>query len=38
VHLLPSLSDLALSLLIAAARLDIVLDTDLCNFEMVYEE
>lgn len=38
LHLLPSLSELALSLLIAAARLDIVLDTDLCNFEMVYEE
>ena len=38
LHLLPSLSDLALSLLIAAARLDIILSTDLCNFEMVYEE
>ena len=38
LHLLPSLSELALSLLIAAARLDIILSTDLCNFEMVYEE
>ena len=38
LHLLASLSDLALSLLIAAARLDIILSTDLCNFEMVYEE
>ena len=38
LHLLPSLSELALSLLIAAARLDIILGTDLCNFEMVYEE
>ena len=38
LHLLPSLSDPALSLLIAAARLDIILSTDLCNFEMVYEE
>lgn len=38
LHLLPSLSELALSLLIAAARLDVVLDTDLCNFEMAYEE
>ena len=38
LHLLPSLSDLALSLLIAAARLDIILSTDLCNFEMAYEE
>ena len=38
LHLLPSLSDLALSLLIAATRLDIILSTDLCNFELVYEE
>lgn len=38
LHLLPSLSELGLSLLIAAARLDIILSTDLCNFEMVYEE
>ena len=38
LHLLASLSELALSLLIAAARLDIILSTDLCNFEMVYEE
>ena len=38
LHLLPSLSELGLSLLIAAARLDIILSTDLCNFEMAYEE
>ena len=38
LHLLASLSELALSLLIAAARLDIILSTDLCNFDMVYEE
>ena len=38
LHLLPSLSELALSLVIASARLDIILSTDLCNFEMVYEE
>lgn len=38
LHLLPGLSDLALSLLIAAARLDIILDTDLCNFHMAYDE
>ena len=36
--LLPSLSALELSLLIAAARLDIILDTDVCTFAMVYEE
>lgn len=36
--LLPSLSTLALSLLIAAARLDIILSTDLCTFQMVYAE
>ncbi|KAL8652632.1 MAG: hypothetical protein Q9210_002575 [Variospora velana] len=35
---LPSLSDLELSLLIAGARLDIILDTDVCNFSMVYDE
>ncbi|KAL9607077.1 MAG: hypothetical protein Q9167_007975 [Letrouitia subvulpina] len=38
LHLLPALSDLELSLVIAAARLDIILDTDVCNFNMVYEE
>ncbi|KAL8788058.1 MAG: hypothetical protein Q9195_007472 [Heterodermia aff. obscurata] len=38
LHLLPSLSEVGLSLLIAAARLDIILSTDLCNFEMAYEE
>lgn len=36
--LLPSLSTLELSLLIAAARLDIILDTDVCTFGMAYEE
>ncbi|MCJ1460489.1 hypothetical protein MMC28_010871 [Mycoblastus sanguinarius] len=36
--LLPSLSTLSLSLLIAAARLDIILSTDICTFGMVYEE
>ena len=38
LHLLPGLSDLELSLLIAAARLDIILDTDMCNFNMAYDE
>ncbi|KAL8895812.1 MAG: hypothetical protein Q9192_003437 [Flavoplaca navasiana] len=38
LQLLPSLSDLELSLLIAAARLDVILDTNLCNFKMVYDE
>lgn len=36
--LLSSLSTLELSLLISAARLDIILDTDVCTFGMVYEE
>ena len=36
--LLSSLSTLEISLLIAAARLDIILDTDVCTFGMVYEE
>lgn len=36
--LIPSLSTLALCLLIAAARLDIILDTDVCTFGMAYEE
>ncbi|KAL8933062.1 MAG: hypothetical protein Q9211_005984 [Gyalolechia sp. 1 TL-2023] len=38
LQLLPSLADLELSLLIAAARLDVILDTDVCSFGMVYEE
>ncbi|KAI4248203.1 MAG: hypothetical protein LQ352_005985 [Teloschistes flavicans] len=38
LELLPSLSDIELSLLIAGARLDIILDNDVCNFAMVYEE
>ncbi|MCJ1225780.1 hypothetical protein MMC12_002429 [Toensbergia leucococca] len=38
LHVLPSLSDLELSLLIAAARLDIILDTDTCNFSLAYDE
>ncbi|KAI9798776.1 MAG: hypothetical protein M1833_004606 [Piccolia ochrophora] len=38
LHLLTALSDLELSLLIAAARLDIILDTDTCNFAMAYDE
>ncbi|KAL8869454.1 MAG: hypothetical protein Q9174_004262 [Haloplaca sp. 1 TL-2023] len=38
LQLLPSLSDLELSMIIAAARLDIILETDLCNFSMVHEE
>jgi hypothetical protein len=38
LELLPGLSDLDLSLLIAAARLDIVLDSDLCTFGMAYDE
>ncbi|KAF3052884.1 hypothetical protein E8E11_011006 [Didymella keratinophila] len=36
--LLPSLSTLALSLLIATARLDIIHDSDTCNFNMAYDE
>ncbi|KAJ8111681.1 hypothetical protein OPT61_g5781 [Boeremia exigua] len=36
--LLPSLSTLALSLLIATARLDIILDSDTSNFNMAYDE
>ena len=38
LHILPGLSDLELSLLIAAARLDIILDSDTCNFNMAYDE
>lgn len=36
--ILPALSSLALALLISAARLDVILDTDTCNFNMVYDE
>lgn len=32
------MSELDLALLIAAARLDIILDTDTCNFAMAYDE
>ena len=38
LHLLESLSDLDLSMLIAAARLDIVAHTDTVNFAMTYDE
>ncbi|KAJ9138855.1 p-loop containing nucleoside triphosphate hydrolase protein [Pleurostoma richardsiae] len=38
LHVLESLSDLDLSLLIAAARLDIVAHTDTVNFAMAYDE
>ena len=38
LQLLPSLSDLELSMVIAAARLNIILETDVCNFSMVYDE
>jgi origin recognition complex subunit 4 len=38
LHTLQSLSELELALLISAARLDIILDTDTCNFAMVYDE
>lgn len=38
LQLLQGLSNLELSLLIAAARLDIVLDSDLCTFGMAYDE
>ncbi|EMD64702.1 hypothetical protein COCSADRAFT_170544 [Bipolaris sorokiniana ND90Pr] len=38
LSLVPSLSTLALSLLIAAARLDIIHDSDTCNFNMAYDE
>ena len=36
--LIPHLSTLALSLLISAARLDIIHDSDSCNFNMAYDE
>ncbi|KAH9891444.1 origin recognition complex subunit 4 C-terminus-domain-containing protein [Xylariomycetidae sp. FL2044] len=38
LHLLAALSDLELSLLISAARLDIVAHTDTVNFAMAYDE
>ncbi|KAF2623676.1 hypothetical protein BU25DRAFT_172514 [Macroventuria anomochaeta] len=38
LFLLPSLSTLSLSLLIATARLDIIHDSDTCNFNMAYDE
>ena len=38
LHVLPALTELELSLLIAAARLDIISDTESCNFNMAYEE
>ncbi|TVY81777.1 Origin recognition complex subunit [Lachnellula suecica] len=38
LHILQGLSDLELALLISAARLDIILDTDTCNFAMAYDE
>lgn len=38
LHILQGLSEVELALLIAAARLDIILDTDTCNFAMAYDE
>lgn len=38
LQLLQGLSNLELSLLISAARLDIILDSDLCTFGMAYDE
>lgn len=38
LHLLQSLAELDLAMLIAAARLDVILDTDTCNFAMAYDE
>ncbi|KAF2746372.1 hypothetical protein M011DRAFT_527152 [Sporormia fimetaria CBS 119925] len=38
LSVIPSLSTLALSLLIGAARLDILHDADTCNFNMAYDE
>ena len=38
LHLLPSLSILQLALLVASARLDFILDTDLVSFESAYAE
>lgn len=38
LQLLSALPTLSLALLIAAARLDIIIDTDTCNFNMAYDE
>ncbi|KAI1005930.1 hypothetical protein K3495_g2290 [Podosphaera aphanis] len=38
LQILQGLSELELALLIAAARLDIILDIDTCNFSMAYDE
>lgn len=38
LSILPHLSELEISLLIAAARLDVILDTDTSNFNMAYDE
>lgn len=38
LDILRGLSELELAILIAAARLDIILDTDTCNFAMAYDE
>ncbi|KAI9841955.1 MAG: hypothetical protein M1837_000275 [Sclerophora amabilis] len=38
LFILEGLSELEISLLISAARLDIIFDTDTCNFNMAYEE
>ena len=38
LHIIEGLSELELALLISAARLDIILDTDTCNFSMAYDE
>ena len=38
LHIIQGLSELELALLIAAARLDIILDADTCNFAMAYDE
>jgi len=38
LQILQGLAELELALLIAAARLDIIQDTDTCNFAMAYDE
>ncbi|KAL7272206.1 origin recognition complex subunit 4 [Rhizina undulata] len=38
LHVLDGLTELELSLIISAARLDIISDTDTCNFSMAYDE
>lgn len=38
LHLLENLSELDLAMLISAARFDIIMDTDTCNFAMAYDE